>query len=279
MLNLKKKSIWLARGAKYENYNQQIERKETPMPQPAPSTASGAIHGTLPSGFKTTGTIKSSKRQANSTITHQPPKSSGPTHSTLPSGFKSSLQPEVLSSGASKTVGNVGPAYSTFNSNEFSEKGDDTAKKMVSDHLPEEKINVTPTNTVTSQSASDLELRPENYEKVIFTQTFYAIKRLEQVQLRHTKKLESIKHSLEHGYPLSQRDLRYLKRRYEKLKQAIEHQDRIEWTLETIENLLKSNVGDPEKINAIKELLEDEVSLPEDAREYVREAYRLLQRR
>ena len=56
-----------------------------------------------------------------------------------------------------------------------------------------------------------------------------------------------IRHSVERGMTISPRDIRYLNRRYEKLQRETSWQDRLEWTVQRVEKLLKSKVGDFEK--------------------------------
>src|SRR3989442_718039 len=89
-------------------------------------------------------------------------------------------------------------------------------------------------------------------------------------------KLGAIKQAVENGKLVSEREVSYLNARYEKLHRELEHQNKIEWTLETIKKLKEFGVGIPEMLDKIKQLLEDEMPVPENEARYLREEYKVL---
>ena len=103
-----------------------------------------------------------------------------------------------------------------------------------------------------------------------------AIKKLQQAEIKHSQKLEVIKQAVENGKLVSERDVSYLNARYEKLHRELEHQNKVEWTLETIKKLKEFGVGIPERLEKIKQLLEDEMPVSESEARYLREEYKVL---
>jgi hypothetical protein len=110
--------------------------------------------------------------------------------------------------------------------------------------------------------------------KVTWTQD--AISKLQEQEIRNSKKVERIMHTIESGNLVSKRDQRYLNARYEKLQSALDQQNRIEWTISTIQKLEEFGVGDLEKLDEIKQLLEDDIPVPESDVKYIREEHKLL---
>ena len=113
--------------------------------------------------------------------------------------------------------------------------------------------------------------------KTKVTKTKEAIKKLQENELRHFNKLEEIKQSAENGKLISQREQNYLNARYEKLQSALDQQNKKEWSIQTIHKLEEYRIGDPAKLDTIKELLEDEIPVPENDAKYLKEEYKLLQ--
>src|SRR2546426_629521 len=85
-----------------------------------------------------------------------------------------------------------------------------------------------------------------------------------------------LKLAVENGKLVSERDVSYLNARYEKLHRELEHQNKVEWTLETIKKLKEFGVGIPERLEKIKQLLEDEMPVSESEARYLREEYKVL---
>jgi hypothetical protein len=52
------------------------------------------------------------------------------------------------------------------------------------------------------------------------------------------------------------------------LQNALDQQNRIEWTIQTIQQLEEFGVDDSTKLDKIKELLEDEIPIPENDTKY-----------
>ena len=103
-----------------------------------------------------------------------------------------------------------------------------------------------------------------------------AIKKLQQAEIKHSQKLEVIKQAVENGKLVSEREVSYLNARYEKLHRELEHQNKVEWTLETIKKLKEFGVGIPERLEKIKQLLEDEMPVSENEARYLKEEYKVL---
>lgn len=114
----------------------------------------------------------------------------------------------------------------------------------------------------------------ESRTKVTFA--LDAIKKLQENESNHSKKLMEIRRAVEQGIVVLPRELRYLNRRYEKTQRVLDQQKRVEWDLERVEKLLQSGVGDPEKLVAIKELLEDGSPVPENDIIYLSKKQELL---
>jgi hypothetical protein len=103
-----------------------------------------------------------------------------------------------------------------------------------------------------------------------------AIMKLQEIESRHSQRLLDIRRAIEQGIVVTPRDLRYLTRRYEKFVRALDQEDKVEWTIQRIDKLLAAAVGDSQKINEIKELLEDEAPVPEEDVKYLRQKHQLL---
>ena len=114
----------------------------------------------------------------------------------------------------------------------------------------------------------------ENKTKV--TWSIDAIKKLQEAEVKHSGKLEKIRHEVEQGKLISENEQNYLNARYEKLQRIVEEQNKIRWTLQTIEKLRKFRIGDSTKFDSIKQLLEEEIPVPENEINYLKEQYRML---
>ncbi len=114
--------------------------------------------------------------------------------------------------------------------------------------------------------------------KTKLTWTQDAIKALQVDETSHSKKMEKITHAIENGELVSKRDLRYLDARYEKLQSALDSQNKVKWTISAIQKLKEFGMGDPEKLDEVKQLLEDDIPVPENDVKYVREEYKLLRK-
>src|SRR6267143_281428 len=112
--------------------------------------------------------------------------------------------------------------------------------------------------------------------KTMLTWTQDANKTLRENEMRHYKKLEEIKKTVENGKLVTERDQSYLYGRYKKLQSAVDLQNRIEWTTQTIQKLEEFGVGNSKKLDKIKELLEDEIPVLENDTKYLKEEYNLL---
>ena len=114
----------------------------------------------------------------------------------------------------------------------------------------------------------------ENKTKVSWS--LDAIKKLQESEVRHSDKLEKIRHTVEQGKLISENEQNYLNARYEKLQRVLEDQNKIKWTMQTIEKLRQFGIGDNAKFDSIKQLLEEEIPVPENDVKYLREQYKML---
>jgi len=109
--------------------------------------------------------------------------------------------------------------------------------------------------------------------KAKVTWSLDAIKKLQEAEIRHSTKLEAIKQALEQRSPISTQETAYLNAHYEKLQRVLDEQKRIEWTKHIIEKLRQLGRGDAAKFDAIKQLLEEEIPIPESDLKYLKEQY------
>ncbi|HET6458574.1 MAG TPA: hypothetical protein VFG24_06815 [Nitrosopumilaceae archaeon] len=114
----------------------------------------------------------------------------------------------------------------------------------------------------------------ENKTKVSWS--IDAIKKLQETEVKHSNKLEKIRHAVEQGKPISENEQTYLDARYEKLRHVVEERNKIVWTIQTIEKLRQFRIGDNTKFDSIKQLLEEEIPVPEDEVNYLKEQYKML---
>jgi len=103
-----------------------------------------------------------------------------------------------------------------------------------------------------------------------------AIRKLQEAEIGHLGRLASIRHEIEQGNLISEKDQTYLNFKYEKLRRALDSHNRIEWTKRTVASLGEFGLGDKEKLVAIKQLLDAEIPLPKNDIEYLRQQHRLL---
>ena len=111
-------------------------------------------------------------------------------------------------------------------------------------------------------------------DKVIWS--LDAIRKLQEAEIGHLGRLASIRHEIEQGNLISEKDQTYLNFKYEKLRRALDLHNRIEWTKRTVASLREFGLGDKEKLVAIKQLLDAEIPLPKNDIEYLRQQHRLL---
>jgi len=114
----------------------------------------------------------------------------------------------------------------------------------------------------------------EYKDKVVWS--LDATRKLQEAEISHLGRLASIRHEIEKGNLISEKDQTYLNFRYEKLRRALNQHNRIEWTKRTVESLHEFGIGDKERLDAIKQLLESEMPLSENDVEYLRQQHRLL---
>ena len=103
-----------------------------------------------------------------------------------------------------------------------------------------------------------------------------AIRKLQEAEIGHLGRLASIRHEIEQGNIISEKDQTYLNFRYEKLHRALDQHNRIQWTKRTVESLREFGIGDKERLAAIKQVLDAEIPLSENDVEYLRQQHRLL---
>ena len=103
-----------------------------------------------------------------------------------------------------------------------------------------------------------------------------AIRKLQEAEIGHLGRLATIRHEIEQGNLISEKDQTYLNFKYEKLRRALDLHNRIEWTKRTVASLGEFGLGDKEKLVAIKQLLDAEIPLPKNDIEYLRQQHRLL---
>ena len=103
-----------------------------------------------------------------------------------------------------------------------------------------------------------------------------AIKELQDYERDEYARLDSIKKTLEDGKPVSKHEISHVRAMYEKLEQEAEYQKKIDWTLDAIKMLQESKIGNFQKLDSIKNKLEEEKVLEQEEISYIRENYKRL---
>ena len=114
----------------------------------------------------------------------------------------------------------------------------------------------------------------ENKTKVSWS--IETIKKLQETETKHSIKLEKLRSAVEQGKPITEAEQNYLNARYEKLRHVVEERNKISWTIQTIEKLRHFQLGDMTKFDSIKQLLEEEIPVPENDITYLKEQYKVL---
>ncbi len=293
--------FWKAKGSEYENYNSLNLSKAEPKVQSSGPISSEPPHGTLPAGFKPTENTPTDDSKQESEVPPKGPISSEqPPHGTLPAGFKpkSSTPTEDLKQEPNSAIAETEDDDTKTSTIESEIRREKRSTLLLLLHLEDAKIGDQERLKHIKQAINNKKELPDPEKqyieelnkqltkaidrdqvlecKIKVTAILEAVKRLQEIESRHNEKLKSIAQVIENGSLPSQRDIRYLKRRYQKLQQALKRLDKVEWTLGTIEKLLQSRIGDPDKMDVIKELLDDEAPVPDYGIKYLREAYKLL---
>src|SRR5437899_1964103 len=112
--------------------------------------------------------------------------------------------------------------------------------------------------------------------KTKVTRSIDATKKLQEADIKHSKKLDAIRHALEQKKPISSQETAYINARYEKLQRVLDEEHRIEWTKRAIEKLLQSGRGDAARFDSIMHLLEEEIPVPESEIKYLKEQYKVV---
>ncbi|HKC78850.1 MAG TPA: hypothetical protein VKB83_02000 [Nitrosopumilaceae archaeon] len=114
----------------------------------------------------------------------------------------------------------------------------------------------------------------ENKAKVSWS--IDTIKKLQETETKHSNKLEKLRSAVEQGKPITENEQNYLNARYEKLRHVVEERNKTAWTIQTIEKLRQFKIGDTTKFDSIKQLLEEEIPVPENEISYLKEQYKTL---
>ncbi len=103
-----------------------------------------------------------------------------------------------------------------------------------------------------------------------------AIKELQEFERDEYARLDYIKKDLLDGKPISKNEAMHVKHMYEKFQQEIEYQKKVSWTLNAIKRMQETKIGSSEKLDTIKNKLEEERNLDEQEISYIKEGYRQL---
>jgi len=82
---------------------------------------------------------------------------------------------------------------------------------------------------------------------------------------------------LQEKIQVTENEINFLDIRHEKLKQEINHQDQIQWTIEFIKRLEEEEIGNYEQLEKINAALEDDESISQSEIDYLKEKYAILQ--
>ena len=103
-----------------------------------------------------------------------------------------------------------------------------------------------------------------------------AIKELQEFERDEYARLDSIKKALEDGKPVSKYEILHVRAMYVKLQQEGEYQRKLDWSLDAIKMLQESKIGNFQKLDAIKNKLEEEKTLDDEEISYIKENYKQL---
>ena len=85
------------------------------------------------------------------------------------------------------------------------------------------------------------------------------------------------KSSLQEGRQATENEIRFLEIRNEKLKQEINHQTKIQWTIELIKRLYAEEIGDYKRLEKIMMALKDDASISQNDVDYLKKMHVILQ--
>ena len=103
-----------------------------------------------------------------------------------------------------------------------------------------------------------------------------AIKELQEHERDESARLDSIRKALEGGNPVSKYEISHVRALYEKLQDQIEYKKKVAWTLDAIKRLQETKIGNFEILEVIKKKLEEEKTLDDQEKNYIKENYKRL---
>ncbi len=107
-------------------------------------------------------------------------------------------------------------------------------------------------------------------------QVIDAIKALQDYEIEEYERLDAIRRALQDGKPVKKDEIRRLGTMYEKLQQEAEYQRKVKWTLDVIKRLQESKIDNSQRLDAIKNLLEDGQTVDKEEISYLKEKWKKL---
>jgi len=104
-------------------------------------------------------------------------------------------------------------------------------------------------------------IKPEKMESITDEKNLNIIKQLQESEIGDPTRLESIKHDVLENATLHERDVEYLKEKFEQFAQINENEKTIREAIKTIKALKRAEIGNANRLESINEQLENRSSL------------------
>lgn len=106
----------------------------------------------------------------------------------------------------------------------------------------------------------------------------YIIKKLQEVEIGNSEKLNSIKSLLENNKSLSLDDSNYLAEKYQQLQKVDDYEGKIGKALEAIRQLKQEEIGNSNRLDSIKKVIDERGVLSSEDDSYLAEKFRQLKK-
>src|SRR5437867_1480590 len=105
-----------------------------------------------------------------------------------------------------------------------------------------------------------------------------AIEALQDFEIEEYQRLDAMKKTLQDGKTVPKYKIMDLGSKYMRLQHESEEQRRVQWTLEQIERFHRAEIGDPKRLDTIKNALEEGKTLDEKEISYLKQGYKVLRK-
>ena len=137
-------------------------------------------------------------------------------------------------------------------------------------------------NTLYESEKQYLAEKSKQLHKVVENQrkaelALQALDKLRLSELKDSERLTAIKKALQEGKSVAESEINFLNTKYEKLREEIDYQNKIKWTLDVIDRLHEEEIGDYAKLATMRSALEERRNVDQSEISYLKEKYKLLQ--